>query len=320
MPLCIRAIATATVLMAMPTHGASELALDTYLIAGATVANRQPDGNSTIIDAPAGLIIFDTGRHETHTRLLLEFARTRHRPIAAVINSHWHLDHVGGNLLLRAQYPDLRVYASNAIAAARTGYLADYRRGLLKAIAKSAKNPDEQQSMRKEVALIDAVPLLGPTEVIEESGEREIAGRPLQIHLESHAVTAGDVWIYDPATRILLAGDLVTLPAPFFETACPERWRQALAGLASTPFEQLVPGHGPPMRRKEFDVYQHAFSHLLSCATGRPKKIECIDGWIADAAVLIPSRDVSYARVLIDYYLEYFLRDPPERVQAFCRI
>ena len=318
--MCIRAIATATVLMGTLTHAATQLAPDTYLIVGATIPNRQPDGNSTIIDAPAGLIIFDTGRHESHTRQLLEFARTRDRPIAAVINSHWHLDHVGGNPLLRAAYPGLRVYASNAIDAARTGYLADYRRELLKAIAKSAKNPGEQQSLRQEVALIDAGPMLGPTEAIEESREREIAGRTLQIHLESHAVTAGDIWIFDPATRILLAGDLVTLPAPFFESACPERWRKALVGLGNTAFEQLVPGHGAPMRRKEFDVYQRAFNHLLNCAAGSSKKIECIDNWISDAAVLIPSRDVSYARMLIDYYIEYFLRSPPERVQAFCRV
>ena len=50
--------------------------------------------------------------------------------------------------------------------------------------------------------------------------------------LEARAVTAGDVWLFDPATRVLAAGDLVTLPAPFLDTACPERWKAALDRVA----------------------------------------------------------------------------------------
>jgi hypothetical protein len=33
---------------------------------------------------------------------------------------------------------------------------------------------------------------------------------------------------------------------------------------------------------------------------------------------LIDSMDVSYARTLIDYYLENYLRNPSERVRGFC--
>lgn len=54
--------------------------------------------------------------------------------------------------------------------------------------ARSAKSPDAQQSMRAEVALIDGGAELGPTDVI--STTKPIAGRLLQLHLESSAVTA----------------------------------------------------------------------------------------------------------------------------------
>ena len=48
-------------------------------------------------------------------------------PIVAIVNSHWHLDHVSGNAALRAAYPRAQVYASDAIRDAMHGFLADYR-------------------------------------------------------------------------------------------------------------------------------------------------------------------------------------------------
>ena len=138
------------------------------------------------------------------------------------------------------------------------------------------------------------------------------------MNLETHAVTAGDVWVFDPETRLLLAGDLVTLPAPFFESACPSRWQASLAHLQKQPFDQLVPGHGAPMDRRGLAAYARAFTNLLACAAGDAKNQACVDGWIDDAAALIVSKDVSYARTLIAYYLDNYLRHPSERVRNFC--
>jgi glyoxylase-like metal-dependent hydrolase (beta-lactamase superfamily II) len=296
---------------------ASLIAPDTYLIEGEATPNRQPDGNSVIIAAARGLIVFDTGRHREHAQRVLDFARQHAEPIAAIINSHWHLDHVGGNPLLRAAFPDIVVYASSAIDQARGGFLRDYRAQLLTEIA-AAKQPEALAALRAEVALIDQGPALGPTVVIGRSAAPDIAGRRLQLHLESHAVTAGDVWVFDPQTRVLLAGDLVTLPTPFFESACPARWRVSLEHLGRARFDRLVPGHGKPMQRKEFTAYSAAFANLLACAAANAPKTACIDGWINDASALVESKDVSYARTLIGYYVDNYLRNPSERVRGFC--
>jgi len=53
-------------------------------------------------------------------------------------------------------------------------------------------------------------------------------------------------------------------------------------------------------------------------AAGNDKKLACVDRWIDDASKLIPSTDVSYARTLIGYYPDNYLRDPTERVRSFC--
>src|SRR4051812_8388905 len=81
------------------------------LISGTFTPGTQPDGNSVIFDAPHGLIVVDTGRHPSHTQKIIDAARASGKPIKAIINSHWHLDHIGGNRLIRSAYPDVRVYA-----------------------------------------------------------------------------------------------------------------------------------------------------------------------------------------------------------------
>src|SRR5258706_7811709 len=295
MLMSIRILALAGMFFGACASAASLIAPDTYLVEGETTPNRQPDGNSIIIVAPKGLIVFDTGRHKEHAQQLLDFAREQNRPIAAIINSHWHLDHVGGNPRLRAAFPDMRVYASSAIDAARKGFLADYRAQLQTELAGSANRPDAQESMRAEIALIDQGAALSPTEIIRTSGPVDIAGLRLQLHLESHAVTAGDVWVFDPRTRVLLARDLVTLPAPFFESAGPARWRAALAHLDKAPFDWLGPRHADPLRQEQFTAVRKAFSNLLDCAAGNAENNVCVEGSSGDAAGLFASStDASY--------------------------
>jgi len=287
------------------------------LIPGTFVPGRQPDGNSLIFRTADGLVVFDSGRHAEHTQRILDYARDAKLPIKAVINSHWHLDHVGGNPRIRAAYPEVRVYASVAIDEAMGGFLANYRKQLTEAIA---QDTDEKtaQAYRDEIAIIDTGRALYPDEVIDKSSTRHIAGRAFGVHLQTHAVTAGDVWIYDPATRTLAAGDLVTLPVPLFDTACPARWKSALADLERVPFTTLVPGHGAPMPRAQFGIYHRAYANLLDCAASSKDKSACIDGWIANAEPLLIHANPGFVRTLAGYYIDNVLRGPKAKIDKLC--
>lgn len=309
-------LATTLVLAAGPL-GAVELAPGVELIPGKFVAGTQPDGNSVILRGTDGLVVVDSGRHAEHTRAIIEAARASGLPVAVVVNTHWHLDHVGGNPLLRREFPGVKVVASGALEGAMGGFLANYRKQLDELVARSA-TPEAAQPFRDELAILDAGPALLPDEVVTASDTRSLAGRELEIHLETHAVTAGDLWLRDTASGIVLAGDLVTLPAPLFDTACPSRWSQALKRLAATDFKTLVPGHGAPMDRAAFTRYRTAFDALLECAASSRAKSECIEGWIRDAGDLIPDSDQQLARGLSDYYLDAVLRGPAERLGALC--
>jgi len=287
--------------------GDTELAPGVSLLPGRFVKGTQPDGNTVILRGSKGLVVVDTGRHPEHTQGVIDFASAAHLPVVAIVNSHWHLDHIGGNAMLRKAFPDVCVYARAAFADARKGFLASYRAQLADMVQKTP-DPAAQKPWLAEIALIDAGDALAPDEIVAASGERTLAGRRLRLQFEDHAVTAGDLWVLDKATRVLVAGDLVTLPVPFLDTACPERWRVALDRLAKTDFVWLVPGHGAPMHRAQLNLYRKAFDSLLKCAASSQPKSSCIDGWMRDAGPLLTGEDPTFVRSLLDYYVDNSLR------------
>jgi len=284
------------------------------IVRGTFVPGAQPDGNTVLFTAPDGLIALDTGRYVQHTTALFDAAASLELPIIAVVNSHWHLDHIGGNELVRKAYPGVTIYASDALAAARKGFLANYR-GQLEEVLKTTASEDEKAKYRTEIGLIDAAPRLAPDVVIASSGSRTFAGRDLYVGLEHAAVTAGDVWLFDQKTGVLASGDLVTLPAPFLDTACAPHWLQSLDTLHKTGFELLIPGHGPPLTHKQFDMYRTAFRALLQCAASDAAKTVCADGWLLGITPLIPASEQAFTRSLMNYYVDVLRRPEAERAK-----
>ena len=298
-------------LMSAPAWAREPMALapGVWWLRGDFVPGQQPDGNSVIFEGRDGLVVVDSGRHAAHSDRLLEFARKQRQTITALINTHWHLDHVGGNPRLRAAHPGLTVYASNAIDAALGGFLSRSREQLATTLVRES-DPSQQAAMRDEIARIDAGPALRPDAVVERAQAVVLAGRPVRLGLERGAATAGDVWVFDPATKTLVAGDLVTLPTPFFDTACPARWQATFAHLEAIPFERLVPGHGAPLTRTGFLRYRDAFDRLLACAATDAAPTTCVATWRNAAGPLLASQPDALVSGLIEYYVTQRLRGP----------
>jgi glyoxylase-like metal-dependent hydrolase (beta-lactamase superfamily II) len=297
-------------------HGQSEIVPGISLIRGAFTPGSQPDGNTVVLSAPDGLIVIDTGRHAAHTQRILDFATAQKQTIGSIVNTHWHLDHIGGNELVRKTFPDVHVYASAALTDARKGFLSRYRSQLEQLIPQT-KDSEQQAAFRAEVALIDAAPRLAPDTVITRTAPMRIAGRTFVAGLETHAVTAGDVWLLDKERGVLVSGDLVTLPVPFLDTACPQRWNQTLERFSKMEFDLLIPGHGPALTHRQFDVYRTSFATLLACASGKAAKNECVEGWIAGVSALIPPGEQEFARNLMNYYVDV-LRRPAAEIGPLC--
>jgi glyoxylase-like metal-dependent hydrolase (beta-lactamase superfamily II) len=279
-----------------------------WLIPGSFLPDRQPDGNTIVFDAPGGLVVMDTGRHKWHRQAILDFARAQNKPIAAIINSHWHLDHVSGNPDLRAAYPGLKVYASDAINEALTGFLAKSADDARPYLDDKTLPPDTREDLRNDLATTANGKALLPDVVIDRSSTRDLAGRKLAVNLAPNAATAGDVWLYDAKTKIVASGDLVTLPAPFLDTACPAGWSKALARIDSTPFKTLIPGHGIPMTHAGFMAYHRAFDALVACSATSHNARECAAGWAHSVKDLLGGSPPAIG--MTAYYVTSVLRAP----------
>ena len=298
----------------------SAVAPSVWLIPGGVKPDREPDGNTVVFVGRKGLVVVDTGRHAWHTQAILDFAAARRAPILAVVNSHWHLDHTSGNAPLRRAYPGLKVYASDAIEEALTGFLARGAAESKDYLAKGHPPETLAEDIRQDLATTAAAAQLRPDVVVRRSAMIRLGGRNLDVR-QANGATRGDVWLFDPKAKVAAVGDLVTLPTPFLDTACPRGWLAALGEIEATPFQVLVPGHGPAMTRTEFAAWRGAFSALLDCAATAAAKADCAQAWAAAVDPFIAPADSfnrRRAQIWTEGYVE-LLRSPAPGLSANCR-
>jgi glyoxylase-like metal-dependent hydrolase (beta-lactamase superfamily II) len=306
-------------LLAASCSAAEPDTLPYHLIPGAVPFDKGPDGNTIILDAPEGLIVVDTGRHPEHARAILDYANMRGKPIAAIVNTHWHLDHTTGNWDVRRSYPRVAVYASNALEGALATYLKTSREQTEAALADPNASPAQRDRIMRARAVTDHPQRIRPDHVVDRTSTLKIGGRKIDVHLAQFAATEGDVWLYDPKTRLAIVGDLVVGIIPFMDTACPDGWLKALGEIEKTPFATLIPGHGPVMDRADFLAWKNAFFKFVACGHSTAAKAECIRGWEKDAVKFIDDDHRAYVRQAADYYLTTRLRSSPDEQQRYCK-
>lgn len=298
--------------------GPIAVAENVWLIPGGVAPPRQPDGNTAVFEGNWGLIVVDTGRHPWHRRAILDLAAREGRPVAAIINTHWHLDHISGNAELRKAWPEARIYASNALEGAVDGFLrpsADQGRAYL---ASGQAPPELAEDIRADLASIDAVGTLAPDAVVMGDQRLATGGVAVNLHLASHAATEGDVWLHEPVSGTVVAGDLVTLPAPFMDTACPEGWLAALQAVSAVDFQHLVPGHGPVMSRADFEAWRAAFAAFVDCGRSDRSPAECAAAWTAAVRPLLADEgQAELSTRMAAYYVTAILRSDTARAR-FC--
>ena len=190
--------------------------------------DRGPDGNTVVVVGPSGLIVVDTGRHPWHSDGILAFARERRLPV------HDRRQHPLAPGPLERQPP------REGRSPGREGLHHHRRRIERWTLAASwpatwrrranghptrKPRPRRLEETALFLATMEAADSLRPDVPVEQSGMLDLAGRKLAVRVAADAVTDADLWLYDEATGVAVIGDLVTLPAPFFESACPAGWQ-----------------------------------------------------------------------------------------------
>ena len=200
-----------------------------WMLTGAQEAILPKNGgaiaNIIIFDTKAGAVIVDTGPSKRYGLQLASLARElTGKDIARVYLTHFHPDHVFGNQGFDAD----KIAAPEAVIA-----------GL-----KQMGEGFSDSMYRITGDWMRGTELVLPTKVVETSVEDFGDRRLRTLVVRGH--TDCDLVIFDEASGILVAGDLVFLDrAATTPHADIEAWRIALANLGGIPHGLLVPGHGP---------------------------------------------------------------------------
>jgi glyoxylase-like metal-dependent hydrolase (beta-lactamase superfamily II) len=214
------------------------------------------------------VLVIDSGNIPGSTRRQIkEIRRLTDRPVRFVVNTHWHPDHNLGNSEYRAAFPGVTIIGSSAtrigIIQRIPGYMAQMKGfattdSLMRLRLSTGKMRDgsvmndtvrvmwtlvtgDYAAFLPEVTSAKALP---PDLVFDDSLMITLGQRQVKVIRPGRANTAGDAYVYVPDVKVLITGDLITLPCPFPSTSFFSDWIQALDRLKALNAEAIVPGHG----------------------------------------------------------------------------
>jgi cyclase len=234
------------------------------------------DGNSIAIVTDRDVVLFDaTMLPATADAVLNELRQLTPKPVRYLVNSHWHPDHSGGNDEIANAYPELEIIASQRTRELMEDTAGVYVKTLEFEAAqanqeidkelKSGRTSDGRRLTPKDRAELNSQLTLGarflaefkatpsrlPTLTFADTLTLFHGGRELRFfRLPGH--TAGDVAVFLPAEKILLAGDLLVYPVPFCADSHPSAWIASLEALSRLDARIIVPGHGQAQSDSSF--------------------------------------------------------------------
>jgi len=314
----MRVLASLLVVLAIAVPGTAWGNAPYVLQPGQMDLETGPDGNTVILDAPDGFVIVDTGRHANHAEAILAHAHQVGKPVAVVVNTHWHLDHATGNRDLFAANPGARLVATDAIEGALTGFLAEAPARARARAADPSLTEAERGRARRALAALEDRSALVPPEPIVADGPVELGGRRFELRVARAAATEADLWLLAEDEGLAVVGDLVVAPVPFVDTGCEEGWRAALADIAEAEWTTLIPGHGAPMTRADFARWRDAFASWLGCAASDREASDCAERWMTDAAGFYTVEEAEGVRMLAEAYVSQVLRAPASERMGYC--
>ena len=235
-------------------------------------------GNIVAIVGDEAVAVIDTGHHPRLTRkIIAELRQLTPRPVRYVVNTHWHNDHVSGNYLLEEAWPGV-AFVAHAFTARLMDrdvrefqgpncvpFLKAQSQPLRDALASGRGrdgNPLPEARRRRMEAFVAEADIAieecsefryrGPGLTFTDRVTLRLGKRDVEVMHWGRGNTAGDVVAWIPDAKVLAAGDLVVHPFPFATASYISEWAAVLAKLEATPYEAMVPGHGPVMRDRRY--------------------------------------------------------------------
>jgi len=218
--------------------------------------------HSCAVRTSAGLVVADTSGVRTGGAVVDALRGWCADPVATIIYTHGHLDHVGGSGAFAADaaahhYPPPQVVAHRAVP----DRLARYRRTEGWNLAINARQFGSLAGSNADLSIggdgTAAQPSFVPADILEpdvtydRTYRLQVGGTILDLHHE-RGETDDQTWVWLPKQRTVLAGDFLIWDFPSAGNPqkvqrYPDRWAIALRNIIAAKPELLVPAHGLPI-------------------------------------------------------------------------
>ncbi|HKW20475.1 MAG TPA: MBL fold metallo-hydrolase [Ktedonobacterales bacterium] len=216
-------------------------------------------GNAGIVALGERTLVFDTFLTPAAARDLRAAAESlTGQPVAYVVNSHYHMDHIHGNgvfddaTIITTEKTRERIVNRGDEILTQMRERPDDLANLDAEIA-SAATPELANDLRVRQgdyrALYAALPELTlrlPDITFERRLSLHGSARTAEVLSYGGGHTSSDAFLYLPAERIAFLGDLLGVRMhPSFGQANLEPWDEILERIEALDIQTVVPGHGP---------------------------------------------------------------------------
>jgi glyoxylase-like metal-dependent hydrolase (beta-lactamase superfamily II) len=237
------------------------------------IKNASPAGNS--FGANTGLIIGTKDVMVVDTlvsakegkRFLADIRKITDKPIKYVVNTHYHLDHSGGN--------------SELVKAGAVVIGHENTPAHLPELAESLKNPgyfgftdDDLQGTRPEP----------PSITFKDTMTIDLGDVKVKLSYPGPTHTDDSITVLVMPDKVLFTGDvLFTSYHPFLAMGDLVNWKKVLTDLKQIPAKKIIPGHGPVSSAKDLDnmrTYLIEFDKQATalCAGKQSKDVDAVAG------------------------------------------
>lgn len=240
------------------------------------VAGAWPQGNTTVVIGEQSVLVVDACFLTDSAREdIADIRRLTPNPVRYLVNTHFHLDHNGGNSAYVDAFPDLQIIAhestrrlmndSNRSAAANladpqgrpaTVLIPALKKQLDSGLGSDGKPlsaadravlTQEIAETENEIANFRAFRFEPPTVTFDHEMSIDLGHREVRIEHLGRGNTPGDAFVYLPVEKVLATGDLLDSPVPYMRMSFPHEWVEVLRDMSHMDASVIVPGHGAVM-------------------------------------------------------------------------
>jgi cyclase len=260
-------------LSAQTERKVTKLAEGVYEIEHRDAGDGFASGNTTVIIGSRQVFVVDACFLLSAAREdIAQIRQWTDRPVSFVLNTHFHNDHNFGNRAYMDAFPAVTIIAhvqtnkdmdlfgpgsesreervtgryQQMLDSGKSGdgtSLNDANKAELRTLL--ARRRQVQDEMK-------AVTFQSATLTFDHDFAIDIGNREVQVKFLGRGNTNGDAVVYLPKEKIVITGDLVVHPIPYFYDGYPTEWVQTLQNLGELDAATIVPGHGPILHDKAY--------------------------------------------------------------------